>query len=341
MSARPTPRRDLPRALVLVLALTLFALVAAGCGDDGSVASTGSPEAAKQADLASFPKTDGRKTLIEIQREVDAAQDANLLPATNSFVVDRENRLPFGLFNPDRKMIWGPTAVYWSSGTDAPAEGPVAATGHSFDIPEEFLSSTSGADMNSVGNGFYTATLPKIKQAGKLGVVTLTQIDGKVEAAAASILLAKKDPTIAPGERAPATATPTGTTPAELEEICTREPHDDMHKISLTDALKLKKPTVLIFATPLLCASRVCGPVVDIAEEVHHELGDEVTFIHNEIYKDNDINKGYRPQIEQWGLPMEPFTFVIGADGRVVEQLQGPYTADELRAAIDKAKKSR
>jgi hypothetical protein len=110
-----------------------------------------------------------------------------------------------------------------------------------------------------------------------------------------------------------------------------------MHDVSLKDALKQKKPIVLIFATPKLCASRVCGPVVDVAEEVHHDAGNKAIFIHNEIYKDNDLNEGYRPQVAAYGLTSEPFAFVIGANGKVVEQLQGPFVAEELRAAIKKA----
>jgi hypothetical protein len=146
------------------------------------------------------------------------------------------------------------------------------------------------------------------------------------------------DPAIAPGETAPAIETPTvESAGGDVSKIDTRDPADDMHEISLKDALKKNKPIVLIFATPKLCASRVCGPVVDVAEEVHHELGDDVIFIHNEIYRENDINKGYRPQVADFGLTSEPFTFVIGANGKVVEQLQGPFVADELRAAVKKA----
>lgn len=327
--------------LALALALSALVLTAvAGCGGGSNNEPAGaSPASAKTVDLADFPRTDGKKTLVDLQREVDAAQDANLLPATNDFVARRPNRLPFGLFDADRKMIWGPTAVYIASGTNSPAIGPLRANGHTFDVPERFQSSTSKSDLNTVGNGFYTATLPAISKPQKLGVLTLTKVGDKFQAAAASILLTAKDPTVAPGEQAIVVDTPTGNTAEELDKIDTRNPHDDMHRISLPDALKLKKPTVLIFATPQLCASRICGPVVDVAEEVHHELGDKVTFIHNEIYRDNDINKGYRSQVKAWGLPMEPFTFVIDARGKVVEQLQGPFDADELRAAIAKAQK--
>jgi hypothetical protein len=212
--------------------------------------------------------------------------------------------------------------------------GPFPASAHTFAVPAKYQSETSKADINSIGNGFYTATIPPVKGASKLGVLTLTQTGGGFEAAAVPVTLASSDPAVAPGEKAPAIKTPTGTTAAELDAIDTRDPHDDMHEISLDKALKQKKPIVLVFATPKLCASRVCAPVVDVAETVHHEVGDDVIFIHNEIYNNNDLNKGFRKQVREFGLTSEPFTFVIGPDGRVVEQLQGPFDVAELTRAL-------
>ena len=52
-----------------------------------------------------------------------------------------------------------------------------------------------------------------------------------------------------------------------------------MHDDDLAEVLG-KKPVVLLFATPALCQSRVCGPVVDVAEQVKRESGDGAAFIH-------------------------------------------------------------
>ena len=67
-----------------------------------------------------------------------------------------------------------------------------------------------------------------------------------------------------------------------------------MNKVDYFDVLG-KNPIVLLFATPQFCQSRVCGPVVDVAEQVNEEYGDEAEFIHMEIYNDNDPGKGVRP----------------------------------------------
>src|SRR5204862_301204 len=58
-----------------------------------------------------------------------------------------------------------------------------------------------------------------------------------------------------------------------------------------------KEPVVLIFSTPALCASRVCGPVTDIVEQVRAEAGSGVAFVHQEIYRNNKVDDGVRPQV--------------------------------------------
>ena len=83
----------------------------------------------------------------------------------------------------------------------------------------------------------------------------------------------------------------------DVESIDTRlPPLPDLHEKDLADVLG-KEPVVLAFATPQLCQTRVCGPVVDVVAEVKNEVGDGITFIHQEIYNENDINKGFRPQV--------------------------------------------
>ena len=74
---------------------------------------------------------------------------------------------------------------------------------------------------------------------------------------------------------------------------------------------------MLLFATPQFCQSRVCGPVVDVAEQVKQEYGDEAAFIHMEIYNDNDPGKGVRPQVRAFNLPSEPWLFTIDRQGTV------------------------
>ncbi len=97
----------------------------------------------------------------------------------------------------------------------------------------------------------------------------------------------------------------------DLTKIDTRQPPSTMHDDDFADVVG-KKPVVLLFATPALCSSRVCGPVADIAEQVKSERGDEASFILQEIYNDNEVDKGVREQVKAYNLPSEPWLFVIG-----------------------------
>jgi hypothetical protein len=119
-----------------------------------------------------------------------------------------------------------------------------------------------------------------------------------------------------------------------------------MHDVDLVDALKRKRPVVLLFATPALCQSRVCGPVVDVAEQVKAKFEGKADFVHMEIYRDNDPNKGPRPQVPAWGLCSrtgksitctEPWLFTIDSRGRVAARIEGAFGPPELEAAVRRA----
>jgi hypothetical protein len=108
-----------------------------------------------------------------------------------------------------------------------------------------------------------------------------------------------------------------------------------MHDTDLADALG-KEPVVLLFATPALCQSRVCGPVADEAEQVKSQTDSNVAFIHMEVYNDNDPNKGYRPQLKAYGLRTEPWLFVIDQNGRISTRIEGAFGISELEDAVNK-----
>jgi hypothetical protein len=90
-----------------------------------------------------------------------------------------------------------------------------------------------------------------------------------------------------------------------------------MHEVDFADVVG-KRPVMLLFSTPALCQSRVCGPVNDVAEEVKSESGDAAAWVHMEIYEDNELEAGFRPQVR---LPagQAPVNVLVGdfnRDGR-------------------------
>jgi hypothetical protein len=94
-----------------------------------------------------------------------------------------------------------------------------------------------------------------------------------------------------------------------------------------------KEPIVLLFATPQFCQSRVCGPVVDVAEQVKQENEGKAAFIHMEIYENNEPPKT-RPQVRAFHLPTEPWLFVIDRHGTIHSVIQGAFGLKELTKAV-------
>jgi hypothetical protein len=113
-----------------------------------------------------------------------------------------------------------------------------------------------------------------------------------------------------------------------------------MHADNFADVLG-KRPILLLFATPALCQSRVCGPVVDIAEEVKGDHKSDTAFIHMEIYNDNELEKGFRPQVAAYKLPTEPWAFAIDRKGKVAARIEGAYSEHELNEAIKAAEEGK
>ena len=122
----------------------------------------------------------------------------------------------------------------------------------------------------------------------------------------------------------------------DIASIDTRQPPDDMHEKSFASVLG-KKPIALIIATPQLCQSRVCGPVVDVGEQMKSRYGKQVEFIHQEVYKNNDPKQGLRKPLEQLNLATEPWLFVVGKDGRITARLEGSFGVSAFEKALKTA----
>jgi hypothetical protein len=147
----------------------------------------------------------------------------------------------------------------------------------------------------------------------------------------------KADPIPDVGEPAPKVATDTlASVGGDEDMLDTRVPPSDMHEHSF-DQVVGTKPVALLFSTPQLCASRVCGPVTDIALQMKAKYGDQVEFIHQEVYKDNDPNAGLREPLSVFKLRTEPWLFVVGADGKITARLEGSFGLAAFEDALKTA----
>jgi hypothetical protein len=314
-------------APLLACAVAMGGMLLAGCGSSDDGESRPAPAASE------FPPAKGR-SLAEIAQ----LPEAKLVVAPAGQVVDvGVNRLAFGVFTLGGEQVDdADIALYFAHGPDGPAQGPFPARVESLKTPAAFRAKTTSEDPGAATSVYVVSQL-KVKQRGELAMLAVIRRDGKLEATRPPSLVAGKFEDIPDvGEMAPRIHTPTADEVADISEIDTRIPPDSMHDVDFADVLG-KKPILLVFATPQLCQSRVCGPVVDIEEEVKSRIGDQAAFIHMEVYNDNEIPKGVRPQLRAFNLETEPWAFVIDPTGHVSARFEGAFGAEELTQALEAA----
>jgi hypothetical protein len=355
------PPMRLSRALAPLACALAVTLAIAGCGG-GSDSSTESSASSAQGRPAppknEFPSAKG-KTLAEVLEAEDATPSTLVVsPAAEAFSKG-ENRYPFGVFQRDRTQVSdAEVALYFSKvpipknarsggpapGTtsakkaekralDQPAIGPFPAAIETLVTQPAFRAQTTTSDPDAASVVYKTNV--NFPSDGEWQIGALVKQDGKLTATllpSAEVGRFSKLPQV--GQKAPVIHTPTAADAGgDLSKITTRIPPDTQNKVDYADVLG-REPIVLLFATPQFCVSRVCGPVVDVAEQLKQLYGDEVAFIHMEIYKDNDPNKPVRPQVQAFHLPTEPWLFAIGRNGRIEDEIDGAFGVEELTRVV-------
>jgi hypothetical protein len=319
------------KTLVALFALLAFALIA-GCG--GSDNGTGSRSRPAPA-ASDFPSAKG-KTLREVLLGTNGTQGPVVSPAARAFHLGT-NRFPFGIFTAGHDQITDAQVAIYAApgrGVNGPAIGPFPARIEDLTTKPAFRAKTT-ADDPSAAQVAYVSDIP-LERPGPWAFGALIKKGGSYQYS----LLPSPDPVgdypmPQVGQQAPVIHTLTAGQVSDISQIDTRVPPDDMHSDDFANVVG-KKPVVLLFATPALCQSRVCGPVTDIAEQVKQEFGERVAFIHQEIYNNNNINDGPRPQMRAFHLSTEPWAYVIDRSGKVSSVLQGPFSVQELEAAVQK-----
>ena len=316
-------------------------LVAAGCSDDdtGEPAPEGGGRAsaferqiaaAQNPSAGDFPSAQG-KTLQQIADGVGAVQAG---PATSEFTPGK-NRLAFGVIGQDNRFIYGESAAYVAPTPNDPAQGPFVAPADPLVVDPPFRSQGAALETDAIA-AIYEAQVP-LDQPGPYAVLVVTKTSQGLVGGALSLKVKAKSAIPAPGERPPKVDTDTiASAGGDLEAIETRKPADEMHDENFADVVG-EKPVVLLMATPLLCQTRVCGPVTDIAAQLQKEYGDRAAFIHQEVYVDNDVQKGLREPLRRFGLNTEPWLFTFSSDGRVAARLEGSFGNRAFERAVQAA----
>jgi hypothetical protein len=315
------------RLLILLALAALSGALLAGCGG-------GEGETRPAPPPKDFPQAQG-KTISGLLHD-SGAVPSKLVVAPASEVFDTgPERYPFGVFTAGQEQVEDvEVALYFAKDGKSKVIGPLPAKLETLQTKPAYRSQNGSGP----GEAKSVYVVPKVdfpQDGSYLAVAMIKTKDGKLEASRIPSPVVGQYPKVPKvGERPPTIETLTAADVGnDLEKIDTRVPPDQMHKVDFADVLG-KKPIVLVFATPALCQSRVCGPVVDVAQQVADKFEPEADFIHQEVYVENEIAKGLRPQLKAFHLPTEPWTYLIGAEGVIKDRLSGAYGVDELEDAM-------
>ncbi|HEU4705748.1 MAG TPA: hypothetical protein VFS64_01000 [Solirubrobacterales bacterium] len=346
----------------LLCLLAAAAIAGCGGGSDTGRSGAGSVDTAESRPAppkSEFPSPEGR-TLRQVLKAADGPAELVVEPAAMVFHPGT-NRYPFGVRERDRSPISdAEVALYYAkvpapgpgaeskSGNrgqqakaeaqalDQPAVGPFPASIETLATKPEFRADTTSQDPDAAGVVYSTKL--RFPGDGDWRIAAILREGGELRGAllpSVEVGEFKRVPKV--GQKAPPIHTPTAQDAhGDLSKITTRIPPDTQNKVDYADALG-REPIVLLFATPQFCQSRVCGPVVDVAEQAKHEFGDKAAFIHMEIYNANDPAKHVRHQVRAFHLPSEPWLFTIDRNGVVRDAVEGAFGLELMREAVEKA----
>jgi hypothetical protein len=366
MAPMRAPRSAL--GLFCLLACGLAAL--AGCGGGSSTSSQINPEAETGKNVAAppksaFPAPQGR-SLKEFLKDVATTKPTvKVSPAAEVFYPG-PSRYPFLVAEKDgatgksgKDVADAEVAIYYAEvpqpgkearakgesvaelanakggAFKAPAVGPFPARIESLATESPFQGKTT-TEAPGVANVVYSADIDFPDEGQYKPVALIKEKGGLAEKPLKSIKVGEFAKIPKPGEKAPKIQTPTAASVGgDLAKLSTRVPPDTQNKVNYAEVFG-KEPILLLFTSPQFCQSRVCGPVVDVAQQAQHEFEGKANFIHMEIYNDNDPSKGVRPQVRQFHLPSEPWLFAINREGVVSAAIEGPFGTQLMHKTVEK-----
>ena len=300
----------------LTLISALFAcIVAAGClaprSSDGPLTDLGGPEYSALMVSSDLAQGNNRVEFALVDR------DNMPVGASQATVIPRYT--PSGADEPLQREAQTATFLPW------PPEGSgrgVFITTIDFDVPGEATAENPGLWELHI-----SADIPS----------------GQRVEAATAVRVAAEPSTPAIGAPAPRSVTPTAADAPDLSHITSAfNPDPEFYQLSVHEALDEPEPLVVLFSTPAFCVSATCGPQLEILAQMKERYRGRVNFIHVEVFEDPHLIEGSRfnarhvPAVDEWGLPTEPWTFIVDGDGLVQAKFEQFTPLEILEVALEK-----
>ena len=308
-SIAPTTARASQTAAASVSAVTAFP----ACADDESSAASGQGWAE------------------------DAPTTPNVMPViVSSRIAVGPSRLLYGLMGQDFEVLSSPglsTELLLFALDRDPARPAFTADGSFLDT--------------GTGRGLYRAAVT-FSCFGTWGAeIVATPEAGDPVRTRVTFRVAPADSTPAIGAPAPRSESLTASTSEDLGRISTDpEPDPEAYRLTVAEAVSSGRPSVIFFATPAFCQSGVCGPTVELVKRVVADHRDAFAFVMVEPYRLRETSIGLQPELDEqgrlrpvsavtdYGIAVEPYLFVVGADGNVAAKFELVVGEDELRGAL-------
>jgi len=201
------------------------------------------------------------------------------------------------------------------------------------------------AESASSGRGVYSVSEFEFDRAGFWEVEVSADVGDRGSMTATAAFEVLPEPLVpAAGDPAPRSENLTiDTKDAPEEAIDSRAatggiPDEELHRTTVAEAIRAGHPALVVVATPVYCVSKFCGPVTDMVQELAADYGDRAEFIHIEVWRDFQgqvVNKAAADWILREDSLLEPWVFLVGADGRVAARWDNVATRQEIEPLLE------
>ena len=308
------------KATAALVFLAALAVIAAACSSGGG---DGSPS-------ASTPET---TTTLGVSPVI-----------VNSELVVGENRFMIGLLSSENEEIVGAAVAFRFfklDGDQKELREEAQATPIALEKTYTHTHEDGTVETHEAGeSGVYVAAV-RFDEPGQWGVeVTAAVGDVTYDPAPAGFVVLEESASVAMGAPAPLSETLTLDDVEDVTEIDTSNPPiPEMHTMTIAEAVTSGRPSVIVFATPAFCLSRICGPTKDVVDNLFEQYKSEVNFVHVEPYELDRARSGEGlfpiPATTEWGLQSEPWVFLVDSEGFIAAKFEAVVTMDELKAALE------
>jgi hypothetical protein len=273
-------------------------------------------------------------------------------PASYELIAGEPSRFIAGLLTADQLFVsYGTVEMRFSYlGTEeatGTAEPGPRATADFLQIegdPGEATTQPS-AGPPSHGRGVYAAEVT-FDRAGFWAADVTAQVEGQGELVGNGAFEVLEDNIVpAPGDEAPRTENLVlSSRDAPRQAIDSRAqggqpiPDEILHETTIAESIRRGEPALVVFSTPVYCISRFCGPITDMIDELARDYRGRANFIHVEVWRNFEgkvINKGAADWIYRGRDLLEPWIFLIGADGRIIERWDNVATRAEIEPFLE------